>query len=265
VSTKPGAGHQDVLMLPSFATLLDEPPTFLGFYNQMKQEFACARWLLFEGTHSDGVHCSDRGVKLYNTLDNPSYSLAVEKTKAAFRIVYSLFDKIAFFINDYMDLKIQPARVNFRTVWYEDPVSKSKTRMLRQTFEQSENWPLRGLFWLAKDLFDENVRGVTEPDAQELNALRNHLEHRYFKVHEMMISRKRLSGVPNLFHDRLAYSVQRERFEDKTIRLLKLARAALTYLALGMHREEGRRAKKRGSTKLAPISLDLFEDARKRR
>jgi len=257
--------NQDVLMLPSFVAPIGAPPTLLGFYNQMKQEFVSARWLFYEGVHADAIHFSDRRVKLYNTLDYPSYSLAVEKTKATFRIAYSLFDKIAFFINEYMNLQIEPARVNFRTVWYDDGELKKKKFVLRQTFGQSENWPLRGLFWLGKDLFDENVRGVTEPDAQELNAIRNNLEHRYFKVHEVMVPRKAPDAPPDFFHDRLAYSVQRERFEDKTIRLMKLARAALIYLSLGMHREEERRAKRRSPTKIAPMSLDLWKDAWKRR
>jgi hypothetical protein len=257
--------NRDVLMLPSFVAPIDAPPTLLGFYNQMKQEFVSARWFLYQATHVDTVHFSDRHVKLYNTLDYPSYSLAVEKAKAAFRISYSLFDKIAFFINDYMKLQIDPVRVNFRTIWYEEGGSQSRKRVLRPAFEQSENWPLRGLFWLGKDLFDETVRGVTEPDAQELHTIRNHLEHRYFKVHEMIIHRLPSSDLTDLFHDRLAYSVERKSFEDKTTRLLRLARAALIYLPLGMHREEKRRKKRHRSTKIAPMSLDLWKDVWKRR
>jgi hypothetical protein len=252
-------------MLPSFVAPIDAPPTLLGFYNQMKQEFVSARWFLYEGLHADAVHFSDRRVKLYKTLDYPSYSLAVERTKAAFRIAYSIFDKVAFFINEYMDLQIEPVRVNFRTVWYDEAALKKKKFVLRQTLEQSENWPLRGLFWLGKDLFDENVRGVTEPDAQELNAMRNHLEHRYFKVHEILVPRRSPDAPVDIFHDRLAYSVQRESFEKKTLRLVKLARAALIYLPLGTHREEGRRAKRRSSTRIAPMSLEVLSDARKRR
>jgi hypothetical protein len=38
---------QDILMLPSYITGIGEPPTFSGFFNQMKQEFASARWLFY--------------------------------------------------------------------------------------------------------------------------------------------------------------------------------------------------------------------------
>ena len=60
--------------------------------------------------------------------------------------------------------------------------------------------------------------------------------------------------------DQLAYSVQRQDFEAKTIRLLKLARAALTYLSLAMHCEERRRAAQKGEALNMPMSLDLWKD-----
>ena len=72
--------------------------------------------VLFEGIHSHTMHFSDRDVLLYNTLDYPSYALAVEKLKSAFRSAYSLLDKVAFFLNDYASVPV--ANVSFRSVWY---------------------------------------------------------------------------------------------------------------------------------------------------
>jgi hypothetical protein len=169
------AAH-DVLSLPSYETPLREPPTLIGFFNQMKQEFVSARWLLYEGLHAKGVHFSDRDVLLLNTLDYPTYALAIEKVKVAYRMAYSLFDKIAFFLNDYGKLDIAPHQVYFRTLWYEkcDP-----NRGVRDAFNQSRNLPLRGLFWLAKDLFDVGFRDVMEPEANALHTIRNYLEHSY--------------------------------------------------------------------------------------
>ena len=256
------AGH-DVLMLPSFVTAIDEPPHLIGFFNQMKQEFVSARWLFYEGKHARDVHFADREVALYNTLDYPSYSLAVEKVKATYRIAYSLFDKIAFFLNTYLDLGIDTTKVYFRSVWYEkgDP----RKRVLRPEFERSENWPLRGLYWLAKDLYDDDFRDVTEPDAQALFEIRNHLEHSYLKIHEMLVPPPTDPESPGAWWiDQLAYSIQRQDFEAKTVRLLKLARAALTYLSLAMHREERRRGAQKGEVRSMPMTLDLWEDDWKR-
>jgi hypothetical protein len=244
----------DILMLPSFVTPIEEPPTLIGLFNQLKQEFVSARWLFYEGAHAQDFHFSDRDVLLLNTLDYPSYSLAVEKVKAAYGIAYSLFDKIALFLSAYLGIEIDSKSIYFRSIWYE----KYEKRVLRSEFAQSENWPFRGLFWLSKDLFEEEFRDVTEPDAQALYEIRNHLEHKYLKVHEMM----RPQPDP-AWADRLAYSIERQDFIAKTLRVLRLVRASLIYLSLGMHREERRRAKQNGGIQ-APMYLDAWEDDLKR-
>jgi hypothetical protein len=90
-----------MLTTPSFVAGINEPPSPVRFYNVMKQEYVSARFMLYEGSHSKDLHFSERGVLLYNTLDYPSHSLAVEQIKCAFRTAYSLFDKIAQFVNHY--------------------------------------------------------------------------------------------------------------------------------------------------------------------
>lgn len=172
---------RDILHLPPFVTPLDEPPALLGLFNQLKQEFVTARWLYYEGTQS-GVHFADRDVSLYNTLDYPTYSIAIEKVKAAYRLAFSLFDKIAFFLNAYLGLKLDESRVYFRGVWY---VNADRKQGIRPELDRSENWPLRGLYWLAKDLFDKDFDDVTDSDARAFYAIRNQLEHRYLKIHEI--------------------------------------------------------------------------------
>ena len=141
---------RDILSLPDFTTAIGEPPSLAGFFNQMKQEFVSARWLLFDGLHSGRVHFSDRHVALYNTLDYPSYSLAVEKVKAAYRMGYSLLDKIAVFLNHYASLNVNPKNIYFRSIWYED--LNLQKRIVREEFASSKNWPFRGLYWLSKDI-----------------------------------------------------------------------------------------------------------------
>jgi hypothetical protein len=254
---------RDVLTLPNFIAPIRQPPSFVGFFNQLKQEFVSARWMFFEGSMSNVVHFSDRGVLLFNTLDYPAYSLAIEKVKAAYRAAYSLFDKIAFFLNAYLKLVVDPSKVYFRRVWYQD--KRHANRSIRAEFKQSGNWPLRGLFWLSKDLFDPAFHDATEPDARALDEVRNHLEHKYFKVHEAFAPVQPDPGSPSaLWADTLAFSIQRSDLEGNTLRLLKLSRAALTYLSLGMHWEERRRATNRGKARVVPIGLDVWEDDWKR-
>ncbi|MBW1999919.1 MAG: hypothetical protein JRJ29_18405, partial [Deltaproteobacteria bacterium] len=98
-----------------------------------------------------------------------------EKMKASFRMAYSLFDKIAFFLNHYLRLSIPERNVSLRTIWYK---SQNRKGGLRDEFTQRQNWPLRGLFWLSKDLYEDKpgFKESIEPDAQELHEIRNHLE-----------------------------------------------------------------------------------------
>jgi hypothetical protein len=51
-------------------------------------------------------------------------------------------------------------------------------------FKDYANWPLRGLFWLSKELFDHQVKRTTGPDARELYDIHNALEHKFLQVHE---------------------------------------------------------------------------------
>jgi hypothetical protein len=253
---------RDILTAPSIVMGIGEGPYYHGFFNEMKQEFASARYICYEGLRERDPHFSDRGVLLYNTLDYPAYSLAAERTRVAFRMAYSLFDKIAFFLNHYLHLGIPEWRINFRTLWY---VSKGKRRALKQPFRDSQNWPLRGLFWVSKDLYEDvpGFREALEPDAQELADIRNHLEHKYLKLHDDLWPGPpaKEDETPDPLVDRLALSVYRQDFECKTLRILKTVRAALIYLVLAVHIEERQRAKGRGPGKtLGTMPLDVWED-----
>lgn len=108
---------------------------------------------------------------------------------------------------------------------------------------------------------------MADPDARALHELRIHLEHRYVKVHELMSGPAgRQNAAGDLFVDTLAYSISRSDLKARTLRLLKLVRAALIYLCLGMHWEERRRMKRRRSKRLiASQSLPTVDDRFKRK
>lgn len=247
----------DSLRLPDFVTKLEEPPSLIGFFNQMKQEYVSARWMYYDGLKSvDGPHFSDRDVLLYNTLDYPAYGLSVEKVKVALRTAYSLFDKAAFFLNRYMNLNMPPREVSFGRIWRNDSGD-----FIRPEFENAENWPLRGLYWLSKDVRDKEFKASTEPDARELHEIRNHLEHKYLKVHEMLLDRSQDPDSPLAWSmDDMAYSISQSEFNAKALRVLKLARATLMYLSLGMTREEAKRREAEGEKFIAPMPLYTWDD-----
>lgn len=254
--------NQDVLTCPSIVAPIGEGPVYHAFYNALKQEFVSARWLTYEGIFLSSTHFSDKDVLLYNTLDSPIYGISIQKTCLAFRLAYSLFDKIAFFLNSYLDLEIHERKVNFRTIWYKNQRQKEG---LREEFRRKENLPLRGLFWLSKDFYcnDHDFREAIEPESKDLQNTRNHLEHKYLKIHDNLWHGRSEGENEFLkpFDDTLAHSVYREEFERKTINILKLARAALIYLSLGIQAEEKLRTKSRSEEKIVPpIMLDLWDD-----
>jgi tetratricopeptide (TPR) repeat protein len=259
------AAH-DPLTCPSIITALDEGPYYHAFYNQIKQEFVSARYLFYRGMTADTAHFSDRGVLLYNTLDYPAYGVGVEQMRLAFRAAYSLVDKIAYFLNAYLTLGVPGTAVTFKSIWYEPGRST-----LRSEIKARPNWPLRGLFWLSKDLVEpkkkENDRekkkaewqDAVDPDAQKLNSIRNHLEHKYLKLHQDMWAGA--EETESWCVDTLAHSLSLEDFTKKTVRILKMVRAALIYLALALHIEERRKTDERDpAEKHGYMPLDVWDD-----
>jgi hypothetical protein len=120
-----------------------------SFYNQMKQEFCSARYLFYESISNRNVHFSDKGNIIIDTLDYSTYSLNVEKIKIAFKLFYSILDKIAYLINSYFQLEHKSYNISFRKVW----LDKNK---LNSKIEDKQNWGLRGLFWLCKDFSEKD-------------------------------------------------------------------------------------------------------------
>ena len=176
---------------------------------------------------------------LDNTLEYPAYCLAVERMRTAYRVAYSLLDKVGFFINSYFAVGYKPNQVYFSKVWRDPPGNKPK---VSERFAKYENWPLRGLYWLSKDIYEEELQEVTEPDAQALKEVREHLEHKYLQVHQEWTGQKPSRGTEAL----AIYALGREELAARTLRVLKLVRAAMIYLSLAVHREEQERAKSNG-------------------
>lgn len=253
---------QDVMTLPSITTEIDDgpgPPAVIHYFNIIKQEFCAARYAMYEGINSTGVHFSDRGVLLFNTLDYPAFGFSIERMKMAFRGAYAVFDKIAFLLNAYFTLGHSERKVNFRNVWFE----KGKGETLHPALDGKANWPLRGLFWLSKDIFEDDFRELTEPDAQLLYELRNHMEHKFVSVHDIFLRTISpfMSETPKVG----IFDISVKDLKSKTLRQLKLARAAIIYLSLAIYAEEQRRENESDDDKLTvPMLLDIWEDDWKR-
>jgi hypothetical protein len=220
----------DCFFLPSITANLDEPPLYHAIYNQLKQEYATARYLLYEGVSESKLHFSDKGNLQVDTLDYAVYSFRSEKIKIAFRLCYSIFDKIAYLLNDYLEVGLQPNEVNFRKVWYQK--GNRKPPQLNERLMNRQNWPLRGLFWLSKDLTiaDSEFSSNILPESTQLVAIRNFIEHKSFMITHL--------GDSKRIHGGMTFQITREDLIDKTLVVMKMARAAMMYVSFAIHIEE---------------------------
>ncbi|MFT3786018.1 MAG: LA2681 family HEPN domain-containing protein [Tepidisphaeraceae bacterium] len=256
---------RDTLQLPGVVQPLNEGTGLLGMFQQIKQEFVSARYLAWEGVELKAVHFSDRDTLLVNTLDYAAYGLGLEKLKLAYRMAYSLLDKCAFLLNKYFGFGLKDNEVNLNRIWFvggkQDRAKPNAN--LNPAIVDTANWPLRGLFWIARDLHDRDaLADPIDPDAKELKAIRDHLEHKYLKVVEWTTPS---DDKPDGLRDQYATPIAQGALEQKLLHLLSLARSAIVYTALGVHCEERRRQSTRQQDGIvAPLHFPMVDDRFKR-
>jgi hypothetical protein len=242
----------DVLHLPSHTYQFSEEVRFPAFYNILKQEYVSSRYHLFMSRSMDEDHFVDRDVLLFDTHDYGEFDFRTEQLKLAFRSAYSILDKVALFLNDYFQVGLRAKQVSFRQIW-EAQVKGGQTE-LRTAFVGNKNLPLRGMYFLAKDFFDDDFVEFASPDAKGLADLRNFAEHRFLTLTEF--------GSAKTDDEQHRY-IPRADFERKTLRLMKMARASLMYLSMAMYREEQIR-KEAADGEEAKISMPIISVPRKR-
>lgn len=249
----------DVLGAPSIVYKIGENPYFHSFYNQLKQEYISARWLLFEGLNLESIHFSDHDTVLHETYDNAIYCLAIEKIKSAFRIQYSIFDKIAFFIGKYFQIDdLKDHQIDFKTIWYSD----IKTRKIREVFDAKENLPLLALFRMSKDFIvteqptDFDTKEPIDTLARRLWEIRNTIEHKYLKVQHFHFSKNDLNDISTV--------IEYDELIELSMIMTKKARAALIYLSLAIHQEEELKKMSFEKGTILPMGGEILKDNRKK-
>lgn len=224
----------DPLNLPDLITKIDEgfPKTITNF-NQIKQEFITFRHLLFEGLHEKTPKYYNKEISITDDYDYNLYDINIEKIKIAFRGFYSIFDKIANFIYGYFIKVETQKKIDFRNIWTD------KNMKINDVFNKTHNLALRGLYLISKDLFfsssDEQSKefiDVLEPEAQKINEIRNHLEHKFISI--KLLNSKFLNNEDR----KRNFSVSLDELEEKTIHLAQLVREAIIYLSFAVNNEE---------------------------
>jgi hypothetical protein len=238
----------DPLSLPTMNVSVEEGGSYHSFFNQIKQEYVSARFVFYDNLKKSDKHFSDDHVMKYDLLDSTRLSLHTEMKKLSFRMAYSIFDKIAFFLNFYLKLKIPETKVNFKTLWFD---KQQSVNGLRAEFSRRANLSFRALYWLGKDIHvhSEAYRDSLDPTTFDLARIRNFIEHKNFRIFN-----DGFNSPPEILKDKTSYSIDEKHFDEKTLKLLKLAREAIIYLCLGINREEKNRSEQEASF---PVHLKI--------
>lgn len=223
----------DILSLPNIIITQDmdyNKPTYHSLFNNIKQEYISLRYLYYlsQNMQEFDLHFSDKDTHLFDTLDYPQFGLKFEYLKLSFRMAYSIFDKIAYFLNYYLKLGIKPNSVSYRRIWYKN----IKKQLVKDEIIKLSNTALNGLFIISKDFYEENesFKSSLDPESKNTSEIRNYIEHRGINIH---------SDIIGDFEDiDINYSIGESIFQKRTYNLIQKCREAIIYLSLAVNIEE---------------------------
>lgn len=249
VIDSPGAFAHDPLTIIQYTEPIDhtdsvignkiEPPKFFAMLNQLKEEYVYARFLYYEGEKKTGeVHYADKGVKLSNGADYTNYSIRLEQLKSSFRILFSLFDKMAFFVNDFWNLGYSERQASADKVFRDDNYPKG-------------NCALTAMWWVYVEFY-EKFGNADKASEKELKDLRNALEHKFVKIHEYEWNKDFQMEADDFYH------IDEETLRQSAFRLLQLTRECLMYLvyAVGIHESQHYSDNKELAVRMDIMDLD---------
>ena len=230
---------QDVLGLPSVRFTVNPligvtDSLWLGAgFSEIKHQYAHARFTFYEAIESryarrEVSHYSSDDLFLVNSLDYCLYRRDIEQIKVSFRLLYSCFDKLAVLLFKYLDPG-SAARVYFSNVWYADG------KRVKDFFLQSDNPYLLALYWLSREINDNEAEGHDhwmDLNASKLADIRNKLEHGGFRV-----------VMDDLY--RISSSFDKEQADAKTAEILARMEANNKILKGGVPKEKQKKLKEK--------------------
>lgn len=244
----------DTIQLPKMIVGVHDKPIFHGMFGQLKQEYIYARYLYYE-TLSPGeeAHYADRETYIFSYTDYTQYCIRVEKLKTSYKILYGLFDKIAFFIEHYFRMGMKDRDVNFRSIWGRSAGHGKKKYQFENILDPKSNEALLTLYWISKDFF-EKFEDSPNPEMKRISEIRNALEHKYVKITASYFNSE------TEWEDGLALYVNEKELYSLTLELLKILREAIISLAMCVNIEEHPKREWAKDKVILPMSLLEFKD-----
>ncbi|WP_313112988.1 LA2681 family HEPN domain-containing protein [Pseudescherichia sp.] len=186
--------YQDIVSLPSFSYKLNqslsmhETLMYHGNFDELKNDYCYSRYLFYTALNipQEAKHFFN---DTYPHVEDMSHSLTNLKSshyKSAFRTLYSLFDKISYFLHRFLELNDikDDNKITFDSIFRD--ISKRNAWVPHPRLKMSKNPFIHALFYILKDIRDVKDATPTtrwlDPEAKSFAEIRNALEHRSLKI-----------------------------------------------------------------------------------
>lgn len=230
----------DVAVIDSvFIRTISDKETFFRLtkiINQIKEDYATARLLLVQSIYRrDDFNRISKRTTLINTMDYSAFHIYSGLLKTAYRIGYNIFDKIAFFIKDYLDLKMEGKRIYFYTIW-------QSNKKVKEPIINTKNISLFALYDIYLDFQNDECYN-------QLRKIRNSLVHRTLTIYDSRMTKDydENSDDKNIGWDTMF---------NKTIEMMFLVKCATVYLINFVELEERKKREKYKDAKIGTVYAD---------
>lgn len=134
----------------------DKYKFLISGYDELKQQYVFSRKMLHESVNEN------------NDM----------KSKASFRLAYSVLDKLAGLINHYFGLGYDNEVLSYNKIWF---TKKSNKKQVAEKLSKTDNPYMIALYWISRDVFLEGEES-SDPEAADIAKCRNYIEHRFVEV-----------------------------------------------------------------------------------
>ena len=185
----------DNVKLPYIRAAKDRQKLFEASYEEIKKSFVDTRKLAYTAMVGSG-------------------DISTELLKMTYKNFYSVFDKIAVFLQAYLNLPIRVHQADFASIW-----TDRKGRLREDFMANPQNLSLLALYNVKLDVYGSNsVDYVIDEQTKDLKRIRNFIEHKVIVIRD-----------GEMHYDDYLLQISREELAINTVRLAQLVRCAIIY------------------------------------
>lgn len=186
----------DNVKLPYIRDAKDRQKLFETSYEEIKNSFVDTRKLAYTAMVGSGY-------------------ISTELLKMTYKNFYSVLDKIAVFLQAYLNIPIKVHQADFVSIW-----TDKKGRLRESFMANPQNLSLLALYNVKLDVYGSNsVDYVNDEQTKDLKRIRNFIEHKSIVIKN-----------GQMHYNDYQLQISREELSINTIRLAQLVRCAIIYL-----------------------------------